>query len=228
MTKKYKYDLNTIYAKVNEIVKEIQKEGTSEIQKNFLIGDLLEVTEELVQNNCKKFIAKYSIKDISQEELYSVAITLPLLDALDWFSFEKGNNFMATWNGFMKKRFLNELNAISNDKNKWFRNNISSADKELSEDGTTIVDIVGEEDFTEELCEEMELMNLVKEFEDVDKHGAVIKCLLIDSQEHRTEAIKKALGVETYGSKERKQVQRAKERFIKYLVHNNYDVSKYL
>lgn len=228
MARKYKYDLNTIYTKVNDLVREIQKEGISEVQKNFLIGDLLEVTEELVHNNCKKFIAKYSIKDITEEELYSVAISLPLLDALNWFSFEKGNNFMATWNGFMKKRFLNELNAISNDKSKWFRNNVSSADKELVVDGTTIVDIVGEEDFTEELCEEMELMNLVKQFEEVDKHGAVIQCLLIDSQEHRTEAIKKALGVEVYGSKERKQVQRAKERFIKYLVNNNYDVSRYI
>ncbi len=228
MTKKYKYELSTIYEKVNEIVKEIQKESTSEVQKNFLIGDLLEVTEELVQNNCKKFIAKYSIKDISQEELYSIAISLPLLDALKWFSFEKGNNFMATWNGFMQKRFLNELNELSNDKNKWFRNNVSSADKELSEDGTTIIDIVGEEDFTEELCEEMELMNIIKQFEEVDKHGAVIRCFFIDSQEYRTEAIKKALGVKEYGSKERKQVQRAKERFIKYLIHNNYDVSKYL
>ena len=228
MTKKYRYDLNTIYTKVNDIVREIQQEGTSEIQKNFLIGDLLEITEELVHNNCKKFIATYSIKDITEEELYSVAITLPLLDALNWFSFEKGNNFMTTWEGFMKRRFYNELSIISNDKSKWFRNNVSSADKELSEDGTTIVDIVGEEDFTEELCEEMELMSLVKKFEEMDKHGAVIKCLLIESQEHRTEAIKNALGVETYGSKERKQVQRAKERFIKYLLHNNYDVSRYI
>lgn len=228
MTKKYRYELSTIYVKVNEIVKEIQKESTSETQKNFLICDLLEITEELVQNNCKKFITKYSITDISQEELYAIAISIPLIDALNWFSFEKGNNFMATWNGFMHKRFLNELTEISNEKNKWFRNNVSSADKELSEDGTTIVDIVGEEDFTEGVCEEIELMSLIKEFEEKDKHGAVIRCLLIDSQEHRTEAIKRALGVEEYGSKERKQVQRAKERFIKHLLHNNYDVSKYI
>lgn len=228
MTKNYKHDLNTIYTEVNSIVKQIQKEGISETQKNFLLSDLLEITEELVQNNCKKFIAKYSITDISQEELYSVAITLPLLDALEWFSFEKGNNFMATWNSFMQKRFLNELTEISNDKNKWFRNNVSSADKGLAEDGSTIADIIGEEDFTEDFCEEMELMKIIRSFEKVDKHGAVIECLLIDSQEHRTEAIKRALGVEEYGNKERKQVQRTKERFIKYLLHNDYDVSRYI
>lgn len=228
MSKKYNYELTTIYKKVNEIVKELQKAETPEFKKNFLLSDLLEVTEELVRNNCKRFISKYSIKDISEEELYSIAISLPLIEALEWFSFEKGNNFMPMWDKFMQSRFKNELKALSLEKQKWFRNNVSSSDKELCEDGTTIADIVGEEDFTEEFCEKAELGKILDEFEEMDKHGKVIRCLLIESQQHRTEAIKEALGTEEYGSKERKQVERARKRFASFLIENGYDVSRYI
>ncbi|MDK0636869.1 hypothetical protein P5E39_13030 [Clostridium perfringens] len=228
MTRKFKLDLETIYERTNALVKEIQREETSDLQKNFLIGDLIDISKELVLANCRKFIDKYSITEITKEELYVVAVTTALYDVLEWFSFEKGNNFMPMWELFMNNRFNNELTALCSEKQKWFRGNVCSSDKELNSDGTTVLELVGERDFAESVCSEITLGNLLSDFEKMDKHGAVIKCFSIQSQEHRREAIMKALGVEEYNSTVRKQVQRVKERFIKFLVKNNYDISKYI
>ena len=49
--KTFKHSLTELYGITNELVKEIQAEGTTEIQKNFLIEDLIELTDELIQNN---------------------------------------------------------------------------------------------------------------------------------------------------------------------------------
>lgn len=224
INRKFNYDLKTLYAKVNAIVSQYKAEGTTERQKNYLIGDLLEVTDELVRNNCKKFLRRYTITEITEEELYAVAIGYPLLDALDWFDFSKGDNFMAIWHNFMLKRFCNELKEISSKKASFFRKNVSSADKILgdAESESTILDIVGEEDFAGAVCGSLSLSEIIRHFEKVDKHGKVIRCLAIKSQAIRTEALMKALGSTTYGNKERKQVQRVKERFAQLLLTHGY------
>lgn len=225
INRKFNYDLETLYVGVNGLVKQYKTEGLSLVQKNFIIGDLLNLTHELVMNNCKRFIRKYTITDLTEEDLYAVAIGEPLLDALDWFDFTKGNNFMVTWHSFMVKRFCNELKEISSKKASFFRNNVSSADKILgdAESESTILDIVGEEDFSGAVCGRLSLSELIRHFEEVDKHGKVIRCLAIKSQAIRTEALMKVLGSSTYGNKERKQVQRAKERFAQLLLTYGYD-----
>lgn len=222
-TKKFNYDLEKIYSKTNNIVRKYQDENTSKIQKEFLVADLLEVTEQIVKNNCKRFIRQYTITAINEEELYAVAISQPLIDALNWFDFTKGDNFLKAWHYFMMKRFWNELKEISTKKAMFFRNNVCSSDRVLGEgSGSTICDLVGESDFSDKVCTKITLLSLIEQFEKIDRHGKVIRCLVIKNQQERTEAFKQVLGSNTYGSTERKQVQRVKGRFREYVLSQGY------
>lgn len=234
MTKNnFKYDLKTIYEEVNNIVKEYQDPATSKSKRNFLIEDLLNISEELVMNNCRSFISKYTITELTIDEVYSIAISTPLLEALDWFTYEKGNNFMPIWKSFMERRFLNQLKKMSSQKASFFRTSVTSSDNIITpithkgESGSTIMEIVGEEDFSEKMCQGFSFMELLESFEKVDKFGGVIGCLLIGSQDARTNAILKVLGAENYGANERKAVQRTKGRFIKFLIKNDFNLAGY-
>ena len=229
----FKYDLETIYGQVNNIIKEYKNPNTTMAKRNFLIEDLLNITEELVKNNCKNFITRYTITDLTVDEIYSIAISTSLLEAIDWFTFEKGNNFMPIWKGFMERRFLNELKKISSQKASFFRTCVTSSDNIITprihggESRSTIMEIVGEEDFSEGICQGYSFMEILEKFERIDKFGEVISCFLIGSQDARTRALLKVLGAESYGANERKAVQRTKERFIKFLIKNDYNLAGY-
>lgn len=221
----FKHSLKDIYKEGNELVRKIQADGIAEYEKNYYISELLILSEELVKNNCKNFVDKYTIEEITVDELYNIAITNALNDALKWFSFEKGTNFMYIWYLFMVKRFNSELKSLCTEKHKWARKSVYSSDVVLDGDTATITDIVGTRGFEDEVVGRMALGELITKFEKKDKHGAVIRCLAIESQEHRRVAITRALGVSEYTETIRKQVQRVKERFIKFLVQHNYDIS---
>lgn len=226
MNKEFKYDLETIYSEVNRLGKAYQREGITETEKHFILVDIIEVTEELIYNQCKNFLKPLNTT-VTIEELYSIAITEPLMEVLDWYDFEKGNNLMVTWISFMKRRFCN---AVKQDWTKgalWRKTHIYSSDKELNEDGTTICDLVGETDFTEERCTTISIGKMLEEFEKVDKQGQVIRCLLLKKREERTSAIVHLLGAESYGDNERKAVERVKARFVKFLIRNKYDLTGY-
>lgn len=234
MTKtNFKYDLETIYEEVNIIVREYKNPNTTKIQRNFLIEDLVNITKELVMNNCKNFLTKYTVTDLTLDEVYAVAIGESLMIALDWFTFEKGNNFMPIWKTVMERRFLNELKKLSSQKASFFRTCVTSSDNTLihsshwEDGGVTIMEIVGEKDFSENLCEGISLMELIEEFESVDKYGKVIRCYFIGSPKVRGNAIAKALGREAYGDNERQDAKRTRERFAKFLIKKGYDLEKY-
>ena len=226
MERRFKYDLATIYSKTNALAKEYQSEGKTEMQKHFILVEFLEVTEELICNQCNKFL-KGKATSVTAEELYVIATTEPLMEVLEWFDFEQGENIVVAWISFMEKRFYNALNERSSGKAIWEKKNVYSSDKALNDEGTTIVDLVGQEDFSEDVCTKITFEKLLKVFEEKDKHGGIIRCLLIGNQAARTEAFLEVLGVESYGDNERKAVQRVKERFIRFLIKNKYDLTGY-
>lgn len=223
MKKNFKTDLETIYVEVNRLAKEYKAEGISERQKNYIVTDILEITEELVRNLCRKFLLERTITEITTDELYAVAIGYPLIEVLEWFDYERGNNLVPMWKKFIINRFNNELGFLSTKKASFFRTNLSSFDKEFCE-GETLHGVLGAEDFSEEVCSEIALAGLLDTFEKLDKHGKIIRCLLIGNQELRTKAILEVFGCESYGSTERKAVQRVKERFGKFLIHNQHEL----
>lgn len=226
MEKRFKYDLTTIYNITNILAKEYKTEGKTEVEKHFILADFLAVTEELIRNQCQKFL-KGRTTSVTTEDLYAIAITEPLLDVLEWFDFKQGENIVVAWISFMEKRFLNVIKEGRSVKAIWEKRNVYSSDKSLNEEGTTIVDLVGEEDFSENTCTRIIFQELVDRFEELDKFGGIIRCLLIGNQSARTEAFLEVLGAESYGDNERKAVQRVKERFIKFLIKNNYDLTGY-
>lgn len=224
MEKRFKYDLGTIYKEANELAKEYKSSGKTEMEKHFILSDFLNLTEELIKNQCQKFLRGKQIK-ITLEDLYSIAITEPLIEVLDWYNFEKGDNIVVAWISFIEKRFYNALTQRNTKKAVWQRMNIYSSDEPLNEEGTTITDLVGEDDFSDAVCTKVTLQELLRDFEEKHKNGKVIRCLLIGKQQARTEAILEVLGADKYGDTQRKAVQRVKEGFIKFLIKNNYDLT---
>lgn len=226
MEKRFKYDLETIYKKANELAKEYQGEGKTDTEKNFILAELLEVTEELILNQCQKFL-KGKSKFVTVDDLYSIAITEALMDVLDWYDFSQGDNIVVAWISFMEKRFYNALNKECTNKAIWHRTRVYSADKALNSDGTTIYELMGESDFAKKICADVSMGELVNKFENIDKHGKIIRCLLIGNQSLRTKAFLKVLGAESYAENERKAVERTKKRFAKFLIRNGYDLTGY-
>ena len=226
MERRFKYDLATIYNRTNILAREYKAEGKTEMEKHFILVEFLEVTEELIKNQCQKFL-KGRTTSVTTEDLYAIAITEPLIEVLEWFDFEQGENIVVAWISFMEKRFCNALKEGRSVKAIWEKRNVYSADKPLNEEGTTIVDLIGEDDFSDSTCTKITFQELVDKFEEKDKFGKIIRCLLIGNQGARTEAFLEVLGADSYGDTERKAVQRVKERFIKFLMKNNYDLTGY-
>lgn len=226
MEKNFKYDLETIYNEVDRLAKEYQAEGKTATEKHFILSDILEVSKELVMNHCHQFL-RGRTTTVTAEELYAVAITEPLLDVLNWHDFNQGKNIMVNWISFMDKRFNNAIKSGRTKKVVWEKTHVYSADKPLTEDGVTICDLVGEEDFSEGMCARISIGEMLESFEKKDKHGKIIRSLLLRTQEARREAFLEVLGAEKYGDNERKAVERTKKRFVKFLIHNNYDLTGY-
>lgn len=227
MNRRFKYDLGTVYKEVERLAKEYRQEGLPESQKNFILSELLEVSRELVTNMCKKFLRERNTSELTVEDLYEIATTEPLMEVLEWHDFDQKGEIMVNWIAFMEKRFCNALKKERTEKARWAKTHVYSSNVNFNEDGTTIEDLVGDRDFSEEFCTNLTLNRLLTDFEKRDKYGKLIKCLLIGNQSARTEAFLEVLGAEKYGDSERKAVQRTKERFAKFLIKNKYDLNGY-
>lgn len=217
--------LNNFYSKVNELVKEY-KESDSKTEKNYILTDLVKVSEKMIRYNCRAFLTSNLITDISEDELFSDSLDV-LYKLIEKFDFSKHDNFIVLWGKFNELAYKNRKKHLEGKQRGWERHQVS-LDKEFSGSTglpTNFHNIASKDDFAEDKCSEMVLGELIKKFEEVDKHGFVIKCLLIGSRDMRTELLKKGFGSETYGATERKKVQRTKERFSKFLLANNYDLS---
>ena len=223
--KTFKHSLTELYGITNELVKEIQAEGTTEIQKNFLIADLIELTDELIQNNCKGFIRRYGADELDVEELKLIATGPSLWKALQNYDAEYGTHFLSYWNMQQQSYFINEFNSATSETAKFHQLKVCSADESIGENGETILEIKTEDnDFADSFCTSLILEDLINEFEQVDKCGKVIRCLMIGTQAIRTKAILEVLGAEAYEDNERKKVERVKKRFAKFLIKKGFEV----
>lgn len=219
MVKKFKKTLKEIYMEVNNMVWIYQHKKMTLYYRELIISDILEVTEELVSNLCKKIVRKYTITEFTNEELFVIATGEVLFYALKNYKKSKNDNFMLFWKLCIERKFMNELKRLSTQKRKYERTHICSLDNEIDSLGNTILTYRGVKDFSEEICSKIILANLIEEFEENDKYGKIIRMVTIQNKEIRKQAFIQVLGCEEYKEKERKKVQRTKERFRKLLIN---------
>ena len=202
--KRYRYTLKEMYLLTDNLYSKIHEEA-SVIRKGFYIADIIEMTKELVMNNCHRYIVKNNVTELNKEELYHLAITTALYKSIISYRFEIGVHFLYYWFKIMNRVFTNEWLKLISQKEKF-----NARFYPLNE-----FDSVG--DFTEELVNNDFIYKCIDEFTKQDKYGELIKGELNGTREERRKAKIDFLGAETYGSKERQIVSRTKKRFAEYL-----------
>ena len=95
--KKFTYRLDELYILTDNIIYKITEPGVSETKINFYISDIIEITKELVINNCYKFIFKNNVTELTKDELYHLAITIALHESISSYKSEKGTHFLYYW-----------------------------------------------------------------------------------------------------------------------------------
>lgn len=220
--KKFKVSLEELYRKTDVFA--LQVLGATGKQKEFLIGDIIEISEELVNNNCKKFIKENGADELNVDDLYISATSIALHKALQTFNPEKEVHFLKYWQIIMESQFLYEFEKATSQKAKYYKKNVCSSDVSIDSEGNTILSYRHtEEDIAEETCMKLIVGELISDFEQKDKHGKLIRCEMIGTPAVKRMAILKVLGAEEYGAKERKIVQRTKARFKKFLLEKGAD-----
>ena len=201
--KKFTYRLDELYILTDNIIYKITEPGVSETKINFYISDIIEITKELVINNCYKFIFKNNVTELTKDELYHLAITIALHESISSYKSEKGTHFLYYWFKIMNNIFTNEWLKLMSKKEK-FNSRLYQLTK-----------LSYVNDFTEELINYEFIYNCINEFIKQDKYGKLIKCELINSRKEKRKARLKFLNASEYGIKERKIVQRTKQRYEK-------------
>lgn len=207
--KRYRYTLKEMYLLTDNLYNKIHEEA-SVIRKGFYIADIFDITQELIINNCNRYIVQKQASELTTEVLYNTAITFAFQYAMKSYRAEFGVHFLYYWFEIMHKLFNKELLKLRTKKEKF-----NARFYPLNE-----FDAVG--DFTEELINNDFIHSCIDEFIKQDKYGELIKCELHATREERTQAKLKFLGAETYGSKERQIVSRTKKRFAEYLKGRIY------
>ena len=202
--KRYRYTLKEMYLLTDNLYNKIHEEA-SVIRKGFYIADIIEMTKELVMNNCHRYIVKNNVTELNKEELYHLAITTALYESIKSYKAEIGVHFLYYWFKVMNRVFNKEWLRLRTQKEKF-----NARSYPLNE-----FDSVG--DFTEELVNNDFIYKCIDEFTKQDKYGELIKSELNGTREERRKAKIDFLGAETYGSKERQIVSRTKKRFAEYL-----------
>lgn len=202
--KRYRYTLKEMYLLTDDLYTKIREEA-SVIRKGFYIADIIEMTKELVMNNCHRYIVKNNVTELNKEELYHLAITTALYESIKSYKAEIGVHFLYYWFKIMNRVFNKEWLRLRTQKEK-FNHSLYSLNE---------FDSVG--DFTEELVNNDFIYKCIDEFTKRDKYGELIKSELNGTREERRKAKIDFLGAETYGSKERQIVSRTKKRFAEYL-----------
>lgn len=208
---KFKHPLEDIYNITNNLIIEIKKEETKAHKKDFLIGELIEVSKDLVKNNCYKYLYKHNVTELSYEDLYEIATSFALVEAIQKYDSSLEVHFLYFWHLIMKRMF-----------NKAFMHKLTQKEK-LNDACYELKETDSQKDFSEEYCEKKSLHKYIIEFEKEDKYGQLIKCELIQNKLERKKARLYVLGAVEYGAKERKIVQRTKERFKKFLLDRGFE-----
>lgn len=221
----FKFTLEELYQITDGLIAEIKTEEVMEFEKGFLISELIETTEQLVKNNCKRFIRKNNADELTITGLYETATSFSLWKAIQDFDIEKGVHFLTYWNMIQQSHFMNDFKKATSQTMKFHQHNICSSDVEIDGDGNTILAYKEDDsDLAEEVSMKLTLDELIDTFEKTDKYGKLIRCELIGTQAIKTQAMLKVLDADVYGNTQRKQVQRTKERFAKLLIENGFEM----
>lgn len=222
MKTNFNFTLEELYEITDGIIFELKTCQLSTGRRNELIGELIGATQELVKNNCKRFIRMSRADELEVDELYYTATGIALWKAIQDFDLETGTHFLTYWHIVMKGYFKNEFRKATCVTTK-FQKDFYSTDMVVDNNGGTLLSYEKSEDFAEAVCTTLTLEELIDKFERVDALGKVIRCELIGTKSIKTQALLHVLGASTYGDRERKQVQRAKKRFAKFLIDNGFE-----
>lgn len=207
--KRYRYTLKEMYLLTDDLYNKIHEE-VSVIRRGFYIADMFDITQELIINTCNRYIVQKQASELTTEELYNTAITFAFQYAMKSYRAEFGVHFLYYWFKVMNRVFNKEWLRLRTQKEK-FNHSLYSLNE---------FDSVG--DFTEELVNNDFIYKCIDEFTKQDKYGELIKSELNGTREERRKAKIDFLGATEYGSRERKIVQRTKQRFAEYLKGRIY------
>lgn len=233
-TKKFKTDLKDLYQITDGILKRLKTEELSKVREELLIGELIEISEELVLNNCKRFIREKGVTEITQDELYITATSIALWKAIKGFDINKGVNFLIYWEMIQKSCFINDFAQATNKANKFYSSSVCSSDVGIDENDNTIMEYVEDTNNSLDVAINKVVINdLINAFEKIDKHGKLIRCEMIIKPELRTEAMLKVLGInkEDFKNEEaykrakataRKTAERTRLKFKDFLLQNGF------
>lgn len=199
---------------------------TDETLKQFHLTNLILAIDLPTMNLCKKFRHKNPKMDL--EVVHALCISTSLLSALEHYDKEK--DFLALYYTVMERDIISYLRTLKTEKAR-FNDSVLSGDAEHEgADGViTLFDSVSDNKTSGDIvCDTMVLHELLEEFANTDIHGHLIKFEMYGNRDDRTSAIVQFLGAEEYGPRERKIVQRTKERFKKFLVEKDFDYASYL
>ena len=229
--KNFKFTLTELYAITDEMIMELLSGGLTKTEEKFLLNDLVETTEELVMNNCKRFIWGNGADELAVEDLYVIATGICLPKAIEVFTFDKGIHFLTFWKRIMDRYFINEFKRCSSGTEKFHQLKVCSSDAEIGEGGKTILSTKPDDrDMGEEVTSLTALLELIENFDvncsskkgNRSVYGKIIKALSLENKELQRAGIRKILGEEVSEANFRKIVSRARQEFNVYLKENDY------
>lgn len=207
----FKFTMEELYSITDELIIKVQDSNTTATEKDYYVGEIINVTEELIKNNCHRYIVKKKVTELTSEDLYEIAISFALVESIKKYEVESGVHFLYFWWSIMNRMFNKAFTSKTTKKEK-----MNSGCCDLNETDAT-------EDFSEELCHKNALYKYILEFEKVDKYGKLIRCEMLRGQEEQRMARLYVLGVTQYGDKERQIVSRTKKRFKKFLLERGFE-----
>lgn len=225
----YKFTLEEIHTKANNLVANYNNES-DEVVKNYILSDLVNLTDELVRTNIYKFKIQMNVPEMDDEEAYCLCMGSALLKALSQYDSSRGVYFTTFWHTIMNSLLLNELKRLSTKKEKMNRNDTISGNASYSfENGAELFSVIAtEEDVCGSVCNHILLDEMIRRFEETDQYGKLIRCEMLGNKRDKTKAILKILGASQYGDVERQKVRRTKLRFRKFLIENNCDITVFM
>lgn len=221
----FKYSLAELHLTCNDLVIAIKDDATTEAQRDGYIAELLELTKELTINNCKNFICKYNATELELDEAFVISSGLALFRAIEKYDPSKGAWFLTYWHKCIESCLINEFKRLTTKKAKFNREAVFVGGQDHTVEGEAeilINTVPTDQDMAEEVCGRITMESLIDRFVDEDKHGFLIRVLIKGGS---AKDLSTALNSAEYGARERKVVQRTKERFAKFLINNGVRLS---
>lgn len=215
-----KRDLPELYEMTDKLVQRyLQTDDINE--RNDIIADIIKLNEPLMRNNARTYYYRYNMRDFDEDDIYSVLIGSGLLDALKLYDSTRGIYFIHLWREVGERRVKSEVHRIRRKING--ANVISGNVDYTNGNGIELLHTIpGETNTESDIILRIELEEAIKDFIEIEPLGAILWYLMESDTNRRKEGILKVLGSDSYGPKERKRVQRVKDKFRKYLIKNKY------